>query len=410
MECSRGLKNIVLREYQMQALFWMLQRERGVVDERLKTEQAAASGDSNLWERHPFTDGTCFYFCPMFRMATLENPNELYRMCGGIIADEMGLGKTITMLSLLLVNRSKEDEVVSVLKGSSVSGDGVESSNMVKDSDSVENNDTIKDSDTLKNRDTAENNTKRNTTHHRLTEEGSELTPSLIVPKKNKGGTLIICPLSLLYTVHPINSHSPPVASRNHHPRGGGRARLLRVPQRLLLRDRHRPQAQAPALHARLRRGAHDVRLVRGGVRERRQTGELAVRDAVEAHRDRRGAHHQEREVGLGTGPNCRTRVHKAIVSLRGSIHWVVSGTPLQNTVNDLFSLFRFLHYEPWCYVSVRVGGHPQRHVWNSVFETRAAAKKEESEEQGDIHINMEIDSVMNLNRLRVADRLATHS
>lgn len=410
MECSRGLKNIVLREYQMQALFWMLQRERGVVDERLKTEQAAASGDSNLWERHPFTDGTCFYFCPMFRMATLENPNELYRMCGGIIADEMGLGKTITMLSLLLVNRSKEDEVVSVLKGSSVSGDGVESSDMVKDSDSVENNDTIKDSDTLKNGDTAENNTKRNATHPRLTEEGSELTPSLVVPKKNKGGTLIICPLSLLYTVHPINSRSPPVASRNHHPRGGGRARLLRVPQRLLLRDRHRPQAQAPALHARLRRGAHDVRLVRGGVRERRQTGELAVRDAVEAHRDRRGAHHQEREVGLGTGPNCRTRVHKAIVSLRGAIHWVVSGTPLQNTVNDLFSLFRFLHYEPWCYVSVRVGGHPQRHVWNSVFETRAAAKKEESEEQGDIHINMEIDSVMNLNRLRVADRLATHS
>lgn len=48
--------------------------------------------------------------------------------------------------------------------------------------------------------------------------------------------------------------------------------------------------------------------------------------------------------------------------------------------------------------------------MWNSVFETRAAAKKEESEEQGDIHINMEIDSVMNLNRLRVADRLATHS
>lgn len=48
----------------------------------------------------------------MFRMATLENPSELYRMYGGIIADEMGLGKTITMLSLLLVNRGKEGEVI----------------------------------------------------------------------------------------------------------------------------------------------------------------------------------------------------------------------------------------------------------------------------------------------------------
>ena len=46
-----------------------------------------------------------------------------------------------------------------------------------------------------------------------------------------------------------------------------------------------------------------------------------------------------------------RTVLHKAIVSLRGEINWIISGTPLQNTVNDLFSLFRFLRYEPWCYV-----------------------------------------------------------
>ena len=46
-----------------------------------------------------------------------------------------------------------------------------------------------------------------------------------------------------------------------------------------------------------------------------------------------------------------RTILHKAVVSLRGEIHWIISGTPLQNTVNDLFSLFRFLRYEPWCYV-----------------------------------------------------------
>ena len=187
MECSRGLKNIVLREYQMQALFWMLQRERGVVDERLKTEQAESSGDSNLWERHPFTDGTCFYFCPMFRMATLENPNELYRMCGGIIADEMGLGKTITMLSLLLVNRSKEEEVVSGLK------EGV-------------NDNTAKESHA------------RSTPSKYNTEEGSELTPTLIIPKKYKGGTLIICPLSLLYTVRlPSRSHPQWQAELIHH-------------------------------------------------------------------------------------------------------------------------------------------------------------------------------------------------
>ena len=33
-------------------------------------------------------------------------------MKGGIIADEMGLGKTITMLSLLLINRGKPNEKI----------------------------------------------------------------------------------------------------------------------------------------------------------------------------------------------------------------------------------------------------------------------------------------------------------
>ena len=104
-QCNEGLKEITLSEYQLQALFWMLQREQG---KYVKSDSSRASEYTNgsLWEIHYFEDHTPFYFCPLFRLAEIVNPETLYTMKGGIIADEMGLGKTITLLSLLLVSRN----------------------------------------------------------------------------------------------------------------------------------------------------------------------------------------------------------------------------------------------------------------------------------------------------------------
>ena len=47
-----------------------------------------------------------------------------------------------------------------------------------------------------------------------------------------------------------------------------------------------------------------------------------------------------------------RTLVNKSIMALPAEIHWVLSGTPLQNTIDDLFALFRFLRFSPWNSVS----------------------------------------------------------
>lgn len=182
----------------MQALFWMLQREKGVVDEAGSAVANANANDGNLWEKHPFADGTCFFFCPMFRMATLENPSELYRMYGGIIADEMGLGKTITMLSLLLVNRGKEGEVIEKKSEE-------EKSEMEKNG---ELNQTTSTNDTAKT--SREKNSKPQKRRNKPweKEESTELAPSLSLPKHFTGGTLIICPLSLLFTAFlPCNPH-----------------------------------------------------------------------------------------------------------------------------------------------------------------------------------------------------------
>ncbi|XP_024402469.1 helicase-like transcription factor CHR28 isoform X2 [Physcomitrium patens] len=45
---------------------------------------------------------------------------------------------------------------------------------------------------------------------------------------------------------------------------------------------------------------------------------------------------------------NYRTQVSRAAWGLRAKRRWCLSGTPIQNSVDDLFSYFRFLRYSPW--------------------------------------------------------------
>lgn len=121
----------------------MVQREQG---KHVLHEERDAD-DNGMWERHYFTDKSAFYFCPLFRLASLEDPSHLYKMKGGIIADEMGLGKTITMLSLLLLNREKDRETI----------------------------------------------------RPATKETEKDVLSTLEVPIRFEGGSLIVCPLSLLY-------------------------------------------------------------------------------------------------------------------------------------------------------------------------------------------------------------------
>lgn len=46
---------------------------------------------------------------------------------------------------------------------------------------------------------------------------------------------------------------------------------------------------------------------------------------------------------------NFRTVVARACCGLRAKRRWCLSGTPIQNAIDDLFSYFRFLKYDPYC-------------------------------------------------------------
>lgn len=46
---------------------------------------------------------------------------------------------------------------------------------------------------------------------------------------------------------------------------------------------------------------------------------------------------------------NPKTRVFHASCSLHADNRWCLTGTPIQNTLDDLLSYFRFLRFEPYC-------------------------------------------------------------
>ena len=49
---------------------------------------------------------------------------------------------------------------------------------------------------------------------------------------------------------------------------------------------------------------------------------------------------------------NHRTQVARACCGLRAKRRWCLSGTPMQNAIDDLYSYFRFLKYDPYAVYS----------------------------------------------------------
>lgn len=102
-----------LRKYQKQALHWMMTKEK---DEKSSQKEVSMHP---LWEQYTWPekdmDGQevarvsgqdSFYVNPYSGELSLDFPAQEQNCLGGILADEMGLGKTIEMLSLVHTHRS----------------------------------------------------------------------------------------------------------------------------------------------------------------------------------------------------------------------------------------------------------------------------------------------------------------
>nr|OQO27069.1 hypothetical protein B0A51_07410 [Rachicladosporium sp. CCFEE 5018] len=104
-----------LRKYQKQALHWMLAKETAEKQDHkelsmhpLWEEYAWPTKDADDQELPAVTDQSSFYVNPYSGEMSLEFPVQEQTCLGGILADEMGLGKTIEMLALIHSHTSPE--------------------------------------------------------------------------------------------------------------------------------------------------------------------------------------------------------------------------------------------------------------------------------------------------------------
>ncbi|KAF4982522.1 hypothetical protein FZEAL_1873 [Fusarium zealandicum] len=105
--------NMTLRTYQKQALHWMMAKEK---DEKSNREPSMHPlWEEYAWPRKDVDDKDLpqveaqpkFYVNPYSGDLSLDFPVQEQHCLGGILADEMGLGKTIQMLSLVHTHKSE---------------------------------------------------------------------------------------------------------------------------------------------------------------------------------------------------------------------------------------------------------------------------------------------------------------
>ncbi|KAF9209344.1 DNA helicase rad5 [Haplosporangium sp. Z 27] len=284
-----------LKPYQKEALAWMYHRECSVSsDEHMSLHP--------LWEEYEFgkEDGyepksdepKKYYFNPYSSEISLEFPNSDQQCRGGILADEMGLGKTIEILSLVHSNQMDRSSL-----------------------------------------DTPE-------------EAFSRLTTSNSTSRRLSPTTLIVCPMSLLsqWRDEAVNSSDGSLKVEVYY--GGARSQsdnslTQRGAPDVLITSYGTVLSEYAALT-----GDQDRDTVNGkNSASSNNSNNINWKEGsalfnVEFHRVVLDEAHQIKSR--------LTKTAKACYALNSVRRWVVTGTPIQNKLEDLFSLVHFLRAEPW--------------------------------------------------------------
>lgn len=163
---------------------------------------------------------------------------------------------------------------------------------------------------------------------------GSLLSPA---PLKKPKGSLIICPMSL------IGQWSQEFSKRLLP--GTLRVAMYYGPERdrLDLFSNERPWDVVITTYGIL--VSEWKKFLSASVKGKTQ-GERIVKTSVESL-----YHHKWERIVLDEAHcirNRKTDAFKACAGLESEYRWVITGTPIQNKIDDLFSLVKFLRHEPW--------------------------------------------------------------
>lgn len=278
-----------LRPYQKQALSWMVQLERGhCVDE-------AATTMHPCWDAYRLADrrGLAIYVNAFSGDATVEFPSTLQMARGGILADSMGLGKTIMTISLLLTHSERDGSLSSASTNQSPN-DNCEAS-LNSDKSPIPQKKPSKFSG-----------------FEKLMKKKALLVG---------GGNLIVCPMTLIgQWKTEIETHAQPGALSLYVHYGQSRSKDAKVlaQSNVVLTTYGVLASEFSIEDAEDNGGLFSVRWLR------------VVLD--EAH----------------TIKSPKSQISMAATALASDCRWCLTGTPIQNSLEDVYSLLRFLKIEPW--------------------------------------------------------------
>lgn len=278
-----------LRPYQKQALHWMIKLEKGNgMDEEATTLHPC-------WEAYHLADkrNLILYLNAFSGEASTEFPSTLQMARGGILADSMGLGKTLMTISLLLAHSGRGGLLT----------------------DSCPSETSVEDSDTSDISDDSINHPMKATKLLRFDK---------LVKQKRLfigGGNLIICPMTLIgQWKAEIETHAKPgcLSIYVHYGQSRPKDANILAQSDVVLTTYGVLSSEFSAENSEDNGGLYSVRWFR------------VVLD--EAH----------------TIKSSKSQVSMATAALVADRRWCLSGTPIQNNIEDLFSLLRFLRIEPW--------------------------------------------------------------
>ncbi|CAK8535333.1 unnamed protein product [Lathyrus sativus] len=280
-----------LRPYQKQALHWMVQMEKG------RPRDDTTTALHPCWEAYRLADKRelVVYLNAFSGEATTEFPSTLQMARGGILADAMGLGKTVMTISLLIAHSGRG---------------GLFSSQPITQS-FIEGGE-VSDTGTIPNFANIPKKVTKFTGFDKPTKQSNSLT---------SGGNLIICPMTLLgQWKAEIETHVSPGSlslyvhygqSRPKDAKSLAQCDVVITTYGVLASDFSSENAENNG-------GLFSIRWFR------------VVLD--EAH----------------TIKSSKSQVSMAASALIADNRWCLTGTPIQNNLEDVYSLLRFLRIEPW--------------------------------------------------------------